>query len=47
MGKPKKPKTYGGSTFEVRKWCQDCIGELRHCPYSGKHPKAVVAQKRY
>jgi hypothetical protein len=37
--KAKKPKTYGNSPFEVRKWCQDCIGELKHCPYKGKHPK--------
>lgn len=39
MAKPKKPKTYDGSPFEVRRWCQDCIGEARHCHYNGKHPK--------
>jgi hypothetical protein len=40
--KPKKPKTYRGSPFEVRTWCEDCIGEKRHCPYDGKHPDEKV-----
>lgn len=37
--KAKTKKAKQEKAFPDRVWCQDCIGEKRHCPWDGKHPK--------
>lgn len=37
-----QPKTYGGSPFEVREWCQDHITEARFCPDCSKKKRAAA-----